>query len=247
MNVLQIARKKFSEFILGQTNNISRLMTDKLDDFVLLQEAPFPVIVGNKIIYIGTFNYDTELKFFKKWSAILSNLAARIIKMDLANERRKELLEKGDFFLLANGKYLKEFLLMDKRLKKDMCRLLRDTVLKQQMYVMLENQDKREIIKWRNCSYRYFKKWITSELLIQMAYMVYMYNFDSQKKSLKVIMARFNLKSLEETYIPFWLKNLPGLIGKFEHVQVPSIDAYSKEQENEKSLTKHYQEVKNDN
>jgi len=214
-------REKWNDFMLD-TKNINRLMTDKVEDYILLEEQPLPIRVGTKTIYIGNFNFKNENKFFQQWATILSNMSARIINMELADERKKELFEACSFDLLSNGKYMLEFLWMDKWLYKQLCKLIKNTILKQKQYKVIEN--KLKVKKLRNCSYRYFKNNIKKETLIRMCWLIYLYNFDSQKKSLKMVVEKMNIKQLQETYIPFWLQNLGGLTGKFHTAPVPNGD-----------------------
>lgn len=222
MEILKKIREKYNQFMLS-TNSINRLLSDKLDDYYILQEQPIPINIGNKIIFIGSLNFENEHKFFYEWAKILSVLSAKIINLELITERQKELLEKCNFELLANGKYLMEFLWMDKKLYKDLCKLIKKTVLKQQQYIQIK--DNKELIKWTNCSYGYFKKWCTKEILIQICWLVYVYNFDSVKKNIKIIVEKMNIPQLEETYIPFWLQNLDGLTGQFLSAQAPKLDS----------------------
>lgn len=222
MKLLSDIRKRYNGFMLD-TKSINTIMTKKVEEYVLMNEQPLPIFIGNKVIYVGNFTYDTEQLFFRKWGMLIGALSAKIINMELSDVRRKELLERGNFELLANGKYMLEFLLMDNWLKKQICRLLKKTLLKQSCYIMTK-EGIRKFRNWKNCSYRYFKKNITKETLIQMMFLIYMYNFDAQKKSLKLVAEKMQLKELAESYIPFWLQNLAGLEGKFQLAQVPSID-----------------------
>jgi len=227
--------KKF----MKNTNNIDRLMTDKLDDFVLLEEPPMPVQLGNKVIFVGTFNFKNEDKFFHQWAMILSAMSSRLINLELADERRKELMEQCNFDLLANGKYMLEFIWMDNWLKDKLCGMIGDTLLKQKFYIYNEVKGNLVMMKWKNCSYKYFRENMTSEKLIQICYLIYIYNFDSQKKSLRVLVDRLNMKHQEETYIPYWLENLAGLTGKFLTAPLPDIASYYKEsQSKERTKTK---------
>ena len=231
MNLRDKIKSGYKKF-MKNTNNIDRLMTDKLDDFVLLEEPPQPITVGNKIIFVGTFNFNNEHRFFHDWAMLLSLLSARIINMELADERRKELLEQCNFDLITNGKYMLEFMWMDKFLKKNLCKLIGKTLLKQRFHVYNEVNGELTLMKWKNCSYAYFKENITTEKLIEICYLIFMYNFDSQKKSLRVLVDRLGIKHLEETYIPYWLENLAGLTGKFLTAPLPDIGSFYKESQN---------------
>jgi len=236
MKVLEDIREKYNKFMLN-TKSIDTIMTKKVEEYIIIQEQPIPVFIGNKVIYVGNFTYDNEQLFFRKYGLLLGALAAKIINMELSDVRRKELLEKGNFELIANGKYMLEFLLMDNWLKKHICRILKKTLLKQSCYIMTK-EGIREFKNWKNCSWKYFKKWITKEKLIQICFLVYLYNFDAQKKSLKLVAEKMQLKELQESYIPFWLQNLAGLEGKFLLAQVPSIDYVFRDRLKEKPQEK---------
>lgn len=227
-NLLGQIRSKWNSFIMGNTMNIDKLMTQKVEDYILLEEQAMPIAVGKKVIYVGNFNYDNEEKFFSLWCALLGALSARIINTELMEDRRNELLEQANFHLICNGKYMLEFLTLDTYLKKQICKILGKTLLKQQAFILTDKK-KRVLKKWKNCSYRYFKKHIKKETLIQICFLIYMYNFDSQKKSVKIIMEKMNQKALEETYIPFWLQNLDGLTGRFQPAPQTRLDSSSKE------------------
>lgn len=216
------------------TKSIDRIFTDKVEEYVLIQEQPIPIQIKNvtgiedgkdRVLFIGNFNFDNEHKFFHQWAKIIGLLSARIINFDILEKRRTELFKKASFDMLANGKWMLEFLLMDKWLKKQLCKLIGKTLLKQQAYVLNERGIRKEK-SWKNCTYRFFRKNITKELLIQICWLIYLYNFDSQKKSLKFVAEKIELQQLEETYIPFWLQNLAGLTGKSVSAQVENIDYY---------------------
>jgi len=236
MKVLEDIREKYNKFMLN-TKSIDTIMTKKVEEYIIIQEQPIPVFIGNKVIYVGNFTYDNEQLFFRKYGLLLGALAAKIINMELSDVRRKELLEKGNFELIANGKYMLEFLLMDNWLKKHICRILKKTLLKQSCYIMTK-EGIREFKNWKNCSWKYFKKWITKEVIIQTCFLIYLYNFDAQKKSLKLVAEKMQLKELQESYIPFWLQNLAGLEGKFLLAQAPSINYVFRDRLKEQSQQK---------
>ena len=221
MKVLEDIRDKYNNVMLS-TRSINTILTKKVEEYIILEEQPLPVIIGKKVIYVGNFTYDNEQLFFRKYGLLLGAMASKIINMELSDVRRKELLERGSFDMIANGKYMLEFLLMDNWLKKNICKLLKKTILKQSCHIMTK-KGIREFKNWENCSWKYFKKWVTKEAIIQICFLIYLYNFDAQKKSLKLVAEKMNLKQLQDTYIPFWLQNLAGLEGTFQLAQVPSI------------------------
>jgi hypothetical protein len=215
-------RGKIDEMLSGSLN-VDRLMKDKVEDYILLEEQPLPITVGNRTIFIGNFTFSNEHLFFNEWAEIISAMGSKIINMELAEERRKELLEKSSFNLLAEGSWMYEFLTMDKWLFDRLCKLINKTVLKQQAYY-LTGEKVRKKLKWKNCNLRYFKKNITKEKLIQICYLIYFYNFDSVKKNAQIIMERMNMKALGETHMYSCLQNLVGSTGKLAAAQAPSID-----------------------
>lgn len=229
MELMKNIRDKWNKFML-QTNSIDTILTEKVNEYILLEEQPLPITIGDKIIFIGNLNFNNEQKFFHTWALLLSALASKIINMELVEERKKELIEACRFDLLANGKYLLEFLWTDKWLYKNICKLIGRTILKQQQYIY--NGETKELKKWKNCSLRYFKKNITKEKLIQICWLIYLYNFDSSKKNLKLIIEKMGLKQLEQTYIPFWLQNLAGLNGKFLNVVAENTCSFLGEEQN---------------
>ena len=215
-------RKMVNETLL-QKNSIDRLFTDKVEDYILIKEQPMPIRIGKKTIFIGNFNIDTEIKFFEQWAQIISLMMGRICNWKLSEERKKELLAKNSFFMLAEGIIMKEFITRDKWFIKQIFKLIERTVLKQQAY-FLNNVHERELINWTNCDIKYFRENVTSEELIQICYMIYLYNFDSVKKNAILFLDKMNMKALSETFIPFWLQNMPGLTGPFLRAQAPNID-----------------------
>jgi len=235
MNIISSIKNKYNNFMLS-TNSINRLLTQKVEEYILLEELPMQIAVGTKSISVGNFTYDTHLKFFRGWALIISALSAKIINMELTKERKKELLMKGDFDMLTNGKWMMEFLLMDEWLKKVICKLLKKTLLKQQGYILNTKTKEREYKEWSNCSYSYFKKHIKLETLIQICWLIYLYNFDSQKKSLRMVVEKMNINAMMETYIPFWLQNLGGLTGKFDIAQSGNIDSLLQDLESRKNM-----------
>jgi hypothetical protein len=220
--IIQKMREKVGDIVSGSMN-VDKLMKDKVEDYILLDEQPLPIQVGDRTIFIGNLTYNNEHLFFNKWAQIVSALGAKIVNMELAEERRKELIEKASFNLLAEGKWLYEFLLMDKWLFNKLCALIDKIILKQQALYLTEERVRKKL-KWKNCSLRYFKKYITKEKLIQICFLIYFYNFDSVKKNIEILVEKMCMKGLAETYMYSWLQNLDGLTGKSTSAQAPSID-----------------------
>ena len=223
MDIISKIRSKYNEFMLN-TKSIDTIFTKKVEDYILLEESPISISIGEHRLIVGNFNFGNEQKFFKGWANIIAALSARIVNMELIEERKKELLEKCDFNTLAEGKWMLEFLMMDGWLFKALCKLLKKTLLQQEGWVFNEETKEREFKMWNTVPFRYFKKHMSKEKLIQICWLIYLYNWDSQKKSLALITEKMGMKSLMETYIPFWLQNLSGLTGTFLLAQSESID-----------------------
>lgn len=223
-------RKKVNDLLSG-SQNIEKLMSDKVEDYILLEEQPMPIIIGDRTIFIGNFTWETEQSFFEKWAKIISLLGARIINYELSDARRKELLEKADFHLLGNAKYMLEFIMFDKWLFKQLCKLIDRHVLKQQRKYLVNN-DIVKTLRWKNCSLRYFKKHITKEKLLQICYLIFFFNFTACRQNVTVLLDHMNMKSLGGTYMYNWLKNLRGVKIESGTAAPPSIDAVWKDSEN---------------
>jgi len=221
-NVISFGREKVKQF-LSAGNNVESLIDKKVEDYILLEEQPMPIQVGDRTIYIGNFTYENEHKFFHQWAEIIGALQAKLMNMKLAEDRRKDLLIKGGFDLIANADVMMQFLMMDDWLFKKITRLLKKTLLKQQAYLRTQ-AGSRVKIKWENCTFRYFKKHITMEKLIQICWLIYFYNFDSVKKNASIMLEKMNLKALSGTFMYSWLRNLSGMTGEYLRAQAPSID-----------------------
>jgi len=172
-NMLKKTRQKVNEMCMGM-NNVDKLMTDFVNPFILMEEQPCPIQVGERIIFVGNLTLPKVNIFWERYARILVNLSAQIVKAELSEDRRKELLEKSNFFMIANGKDVWEMINEFKWLKKDLAKLLYKTVVKQQAYYLNQKTKKRELLKWKNCSFRYFWNNMTDEKLIQMIWMIYL-------------------------------------------------------------------------
>ena len=167
MNPIADIREKINGFLL-QRNTIDRIMTDKIDDFIIIQEQPLPIQIGEKIILVGNFTFETEQKFFTEWMQIPAILAAKHLNKSIM------------FDMMADPVKFAAWLETDKYLFKALCKTLKHTLFKQQAYY-LGPDGKRIKAQWNNCSWGYFKKNVTKEQLIQIVYLIYLYNFDSTK------------------------------------------------------------------
>jgi hypothetical protein len=118
--------------------------------------------------------------------------------------------------MLGNGAKLAEVILKHKRLQKDLKWLIKKTVLNQQEYYCRElGYGDIKKIKLLKCPWRYFKKNITLEKLIQILFIVYIHNFDAVKKNLFIIATKMDVHNSAQSYIYSWLRNLGGLSGNF--------------------------------
>lgn len=219
--IIKKMRDKINKVLSGAMS-IDKLMKDKVEDYILIDEQPLPITVGNRTIFVGNMTYKNEHLFFNKWAEVVAAMGARIVNMQLAEDRRKELFENASFDLLAEGKWMYEFLTMDTWLFDKLCELIDKTILRQQAYYLTSARERKRI-RWKNCSLRYFKKYITKEKLIQICYLVYFYNFDSVKKNIQILVDKMCMKDLAGTYMYTWLQNLAGATGKFAAAQAPSI------------------------
>ena len=62
MNIKEF-RKQLNKLLLSN-NNINRLMTDKVNDYILIEEQPLPIQIGNKTIFVGNLTLENNYMFF---------------------------------------------------------------------------------------------------------------------------------------------------------------------------------------
>ena len=202
-------------------NNIDKLMTDKVNDYILIEEQPLPITVGNKTIFIGNLTIDNNYKFWEMYGKLMANIGAKFVNFDL----------------IKSGEDLYTAIVKHKKLYKGLIKIIKKTILKQQCYYLDKTTKERKGIKFQNCSWRYFKKNITIEKLIQICYLIYLYNFDAEKKNFKIILNQMvnqdEEKQLMETYMYFWLQNLVGLTGKFQLAQLTNVEYWDNPDEQE--------------
>ena len=196
--------------LVGKTfdnqSGVSRLMRDKVEDYVILEEQPLPIKIGDKVLFVGNFTFETEIKFWKLWVQIMATLQAG----------------KYNFDLLASGSDLYKALQLQKGLFKQLCKLIHKTLVKQQWYYYETGKEK--VIQWKNVSVRWVMKYMTTEKLLQICKLVYIYNFDAEKKNLQILLGATGSQELAEMYMYSWLQNLTGLTGKFLEAQALDID-----------------------
>ena len=188
------------EGLSKNTNNISRLMKDKVEDYILLEEQPLPIRIGDKVIYIGTFTFETEQIFWREWIKILSALQA----------------DKLNFDMLSSGGDLYKALKLHNGLYKAICKMLMKTIIKQQGYFYSNGKELK--LSWKNCSLRWLMKNLTTEKLIQICLLIHRFNFDAEKKNIQIVLEATGSKEAGEMYIYSWLQNLVGLKGSFANV-----------------------------
>lgn len=216
--------------LLKSTHNIDRLFSDKIQDYVLIEELPLSVIIGTKKIYVGNFTLENNYKFFNDYGKLMAHIGLKYVNFDH----------------LGNGQELYMLCLKNKKWYKGILKIISKTLLKQQAYLYNKNEDKRKEIKWKNCSIRYFKKNISLEGLLQIIELIYMYNFDAEKKNFKILLKHHPTTSHMETYMYDWLQNLTGLTGKFQLALFPKPASLDKEYQKVKEDLKTKKEVKRD-
>jgi hypothetical protein len=142
-------------------------------------------------------------------------------------------VDKLNFDLLNNSENLYKALKLHDTLFKNICKTLYRTIIKQQG--CFYNNGEKKLIKWKNCSLRWFIKNMTTEKLLQICKLVYIYNFDAEKKNLQILLQSTRSQELGEMYIYSWLQNLTGLKGSFGNAQAPSIDYVFRDSPNNNS------------
>jgi hypothetical protein len=215
-------RKKVYEH-LRNVNSVDKLMRDKLEPYILLDELPCPIQIGTKTIFVGNLNLNNEDYFFKGWAKILGNLGMQNMFIDL----------------LSNGLELMKYMKIHTALRKDLTDLVAKTLLKQQKFYYPNNQKEYKLNK---CSMRYFKNYMNKEKLIQVVFLLYTYNYDSSKKSLALVVNRMGAGAMSETFMYNWLENCPGVNGNFLLSQLPNLEWFNNESLKSKDEVKHIEE-----
>lgn len=211
MNILQEARQKTHDLV-SQINTVDRLMRDRLDPYVIIDELPLPIQIGEKIIYIGNLNLDNESYFFKHYAKILGNLGLQNMFIDL----------------MKDGLELMKYLKVHDKLQNELLNLIGKVILKQQKWYYPKND---KTYKLNKCSMSYFRHNISKEKLVQILFLIYIYNYDSLGKSLALIINKMGAKGTTLTYMYSWLENLAGVSGNFLLSQLPNLDWHNKEQQ----------------
>lgn len=209
----QKIREKYNELFHGR-NTIDKLLRDKIDDWFLLEEFPLPIRIGKKTLWVGNLNLENQNTFLESFAQIMALRGINII----------------NFETIQDGVKVYECIARHKQIQKDLCKLISKTLLKNQKYYREELTGGLSEFKLpQSISYRYFKKRVTSEKLSQIMILVYKYNFDSEKKNLRVLAEAMGLKQAVETYTYSWLQNMVGLMGDFVRPQSEKSDSYQRE------------------
>jgi len=200
--------------LLGK-NCIDKLFTESVNPYILIEEQPLPIQIGKYIIFVGNLTLDKSYKFWESWARILATLQVQALNFDL----------------LADGGELFKAIQLNKKLHKELCKMLYKTVCKQQGYYLDSVTKERKHANWKNIPFRYLVKNITIEKLIQMCFLVYLYNFDAVKKNSQILNFRLPMEGRETmgTYMAYWLQNCTGITGKFQLAQTLSLDLLQEE------------------
>lgn len=200
--------------LLGK-NSIDKLFTEAVNPYILIEEQPLPIQIGKYIIFVGNLTLEKSYEFWNGWARILALLQTQTLNFDL----------------LSDGGELFKAIQLNKKLHKELCKLLYRTICKQQGYYLDSITKERKHTNWKNISFRYLIKNITVEKLIQMCFLVYLYNFDAVKKNSQILNFRLPMEGKETmgTYMAYWLQNCTGLTGKFQLAQTLSPDLLSEE------------------
>jgi hypothetical protein len=195
---------------ITNVNSIDKLMADKVNPYVVMDELPCPVQLGGKIMYVGNLNLANEDYFFKKWASILGNLNLQHMFMSL----------------LSDGMELMKYMKIHSKLRKELTKLVGKTLLKQQKWYY---ERTGKMYKLNKFSMRYFKNHCTKEKLIQIVFLLWTYNYDAQGKSIALVLNKMGAGAMSETYMYSWLVNLDGATGKFLLSQLPDLEWFNNE------------------
>jgi len=75
---LKDVRKKVSKLLMG-CHNVDKMMTDKVNDYILIEEQPLPIDIGKHTIYIGNFTLDNNFKFWEVYGKLLATIGMKFI------------------------------------------------------------------------------------------------------------------------------------------------------------------------
>lgn len=180
-------------------------MRDKVEDYVLLEELPLPIKVGEKTIYVGNFTMKNEYDFFRDYAMLMSTLGMKHLTIETLND----------------GLSIYRYMMVNKKLFKQLLKLIGKVILKHQKYY---HEATERLYPLPKCSLRYFVKNITKEKLLQIMKLIYLFNWDAEKKNFKLLVESSNIRAATETFMYSWLVNLVGVTGNFSQLQSPRPD-----------------------
>lgn len=188
------------ERLLFQNNNVDMLMRNKIDDFHLIEEAPMPVVIAGRLMFVGNLTLDNLYKFVDLSAEIFANVGAQITLADF----------------LSNSVDMMGVISENKKLRYKLKVLIKKTVLNQQEFYRREmGRGIDAYVKLPKVSWRHFKKNVTLERLVQILFLIYKFNFDAVKKNFSILATAMGTNQISANYIYSWLQNLAGLTGKF--------------------------------
>lgn len=198
-NIITEARRMVEEYVMSRPS-IDKLLREKVDDYVIIRELPLPIKIGENTIYIGTFSLETQDIFFKEYVKLLSLVGTRHANIELGIK----------FF--AKGEDLYRILSNDKKIRKQIYKLIKSTILQEQNYI---DPVSGKLYKLPKVSMGYFKKFASIDVVMQICMLIYVYNFDATRRSLNILMGEMGVQLSGATFMWSWLQNLTGLSGKF--------------------------------
>lgn len=185
--------------VLTPRSNIDDLLENKVKDYELIEEMPMRVWIGKESILVGNFTLHNSHRFFNEYGRLMAHLGLKYVNFDH----------------LGDGSELYMLCMKNRKWYKGMIRIIKRTILRQQGY-LLDTVRRRQEVTWKNCSERYFVRHVSIESLLQIVKLVHLYNFDAEKKNFQILLGSLDTGPLTETYMYSWLRNLPGLTGKFQ-------------------------------
>ena len=196
--------------IFSYKNTADKLLQEKVDEYILVEELPIAIKIGARTIYVGNFTIQNQYTFFNEYPKILAHVG----------------MQSVDFDMLCNGDKLYKYLMINKKLYNGLCKLIGKTILKQQQYYTDSLGGKHKLPK---VSVSYFMRNVSIEKLIQIYMLIYLYNFEAEKKNLQIVMSKTGGVETSQTYIYKWLQNLGGLKGSFSNAQLIDVSYWQDE------------------
>jgi len=210
IGIIKKARELINEYVLSRPS-IDKLLKDKVADYILIREIPLPIAIGEKKIYVGTFTMETMDVFFTEYAKVMGLIAARHAGLEVGIK------------MIQGGTELYQIILKDRLIKKWIYRLIDKTILKKQNYI---DPITNKFYKLPKVSIGYFKKHATTDDVMQILLMTYIYNFDATKRSLNLLMGEMGASQVSEVCVSSWLANLAGMSGKYLSDPSDSLEPY---------------------